>query len=254
MISAPLVNYVLTAAIRDKLVLSLILAIGVSLSMSAFLGSSAIVEQGSFALVYAMSSIRLLVVAGLVLFIVFFVRRAFDTKEIEYFLTAPLGRITYILSNSLGFSILACLFGGVITLALFALEGQSFSEGHIYWSVTIIIEFLIIVNVALFFSMVVGSPTIAAMAVLAFYFLARLMSQVLGIIDAGITSEVLRPFEILMQVISSVMPRLDLMGQTAWLIYGAPDNLSLIFFGLQGFIFIGLVLSAACLDLIRKQF
>ena len=71
LISFPLVGYVLKAAIRDRLFLSLIVLVLVGVSLSIFLGGAAIVESNRFSLVFAASGLRLAGVMGLVLFIVF---------------------------------------------------------------------------------------------------------------------------------------------------------------------------------------
>ena len=48
MISGPLVRYVLTAALRDKLILTMALLIALGAALAVFLGSSAITEKESF--------------------------------------------------------------------------------------------------------------------------------------------------------------------------------------------------------------
>ena len=52
MISKHLVKYILTAARRDKLMWTLALMIALSASLSVFMGSAAVTEKGSFALVH----------------------------------------------------------------------------------------------------------------------------------------------------------------------------------------------------------
>ncbi|HBR68524.1 MAG TPA: hypothetical protein DEA55_04015, partial [Rhodospirillaceae bacterium] len=68
---------VLTAAVRDKLVISLLVLLALGASMAVFMGSSAVIEQDRFAVVFASGGLRLASVLGLVLFVVFFVRRSF---------------------------------------------------------------------------------------------------------------------------------------------------------------------------------
>jgi hypothetical protein len=127
-------------------------------------------------------------------------------------------------------------------------------EALMFWGMTVGIEFIIMVNVALFFSMVLPSAAAGALGVFAFYVLARLIGQVLGIIDGhvyyGQAGDLL---SWIMQVISLVIPRLDLMGQTTWLIYGtAGSKLALIL--LQGLCYPVFICAAGYLDLSRRQF
>ena len=57
-----------------------------------------------------------------------------------------------------------------------------------------------------------------------------------------------------MLVVSIFVPRLDIMGQTSWLIYGVEGEVGFPFLFLQGAIFSGLIFGAAYIDLNRRQF
>jgi len=105
MFSWPLVTYVLMAALRDRLIVSLIVLVAVGTSLSVFIGSSAILEKDQFALVFAAAGLRFAGVAGLVLFTVFYVRRAFDTKDIEFLLARPVSRFSFLFSHAVAFSV-----------------------------------------------------------------------------------------------------------------------------------------------------
>ena len=103
--------------------------------------------------------------------------------------------------------------------------------------------------------MVLSSPVTSGMAVLGFYVLARLMGQLLGIVHSpafhfpGV--DILNG---LMQTVSVFVPRLDLMTQTSWVIYGADTVSDFAFILLQTAAFLALVLSATLIDLARRQF
>jgi hypothetical protein len=60
--------------------------------------------------------------------------------------------------------------------------------------------------------------------------------------------------EYLLQVISSVMPRLDLMAQTSWLVYDGTVPEHLVPILVQGTVFLVLVVLASLIDLVRRQF
>ena len=60
--------------------------------------------------------------------------------------------------------------------------------------------------------------------------------------------------EQIMQVISMVLPRLDLMAQTSWLIYGPTTGHDFGLIMIQGAAFTAMVVLAALLDLARRQF
>lgn len=250
----PLVSYALKAAVRDRLVLALLTLLLVASSLSIFMGSAAVVEQDRFAVVYAAGSIRALNALGLVLFIVFFIRRSFESREIEFILSRPVSRTQLLVGYWLAFLIIAIILAIVSGICVAMISPVLFSFGHVYWVASLIAENMIIASAALFFSMVISSAASASFAVLGFYALARMMSQILGIIDARshmLSSEILPN---IMQLISMLMPRLDLMVQTSWLVYGPDPLVSLEFIFIQGAVFSFILLLAALIDLRRRQF
>ncbi len=252
--SWPLIKYVLKAAFRDRLVLSLIILLLLGTSLSVFMGSAAVTEQDYFALVFAAGSLRFLGIAGLVLFVVFFVRRSFESRDVEYLLSRPISRVEFLLSYAFSFSMLAVTLGVVQGLCLYIIGPHLFGPGTMLWVVSAVVENILMVSVALFFSMVLTSAASATMATFAFYILARMMGQILGIIDGGSKIYNLEFLEIIMQGISSVMPRLDLMGQSTWLIYGPDVSVGYGFIFAQGTVFAALIILASLIDLVRRQF
>lgn len=251
--SRPLVLYVLTAALRDRLVMAMIIMLVVGTSLAVFLGSAAIAEKQQFALVFAGAGLRLAGVLGLVLFTVFFIRRSFDARDVDFILSRPVSRVEFLLSYAVGLSLLALGMAAAQTLCLYLLGRNLFGPGHISWAVSIAVENIIMVNTALFFSMILSSAATAATATAGFYILARLMGQLLGIVDAtGKTTFIYNLMEYVLQGILAIMPRLDLMAQTSWLIYDQATEINSILF--QGAVFTILIVSAALIDLVRRQF
>ncbi len=251
--SRPLVLYVLTAALRDRLVMAMIITLVVGTSLAVFLGSAAIAEKQQFAMVFAGAGLRLAGVLGLVLFTVFFIRRSFDARDVDFILSRPVSRVEFLLSYAAGLSLLALGMAAAQTLCLYIIGGNLFGPSHISWAVSLAFENIVMVNAALFFSMILSSAATAATATAGFYILARLMGQLLGIIDStGKPAFIYNLMEYILQAISAVMPRLDLMAQTSWLIYGQSVEISSIL--LQAAIFTILIITAALIDLVRRQF
>ena len=239
---------------RDKLLHSLMILLILGAALSVFMSSAAVIEQDKFSLVFAAGSLRIINVFGLVLFVVFYIRRSFDVKDIEFLLSRPLGRAQLLISFSLAFSILSLILGGASGILLYALGPHLFSLGHVHWIISLLVENMIMVNAALFFSMVLSSAASAAMAACGLYVLGRLMGQILGIIDAEVGRVSVSFLSSVMEVISALTPRLDLMGKTSWLVYGAGEASAFIPLMLHGLVFGALLLFAACVDLNRKQF
>lgn len=273
MISIPLVRFVLTAAFRDKLMMTLVLMIIMGAGVSVFLGGSGLTEQESFALVFGAGGLRFLGVIGLVLFCCFYMRRCFETKEVEFLLSRPISRMTFLFSHALAFIILALVVAAAIAGSVYFL-GNPNPGGWVVWSASIAVECVLMTMIALFFSMVLSSAAGSALAALGFYVLCRLVGMLLGIAAQPAESMALNVLNNLMDVIAIVIPRLDLMGQTSWLVYGidGSDSIALMntatgyaarmldvlgvsgFILAQGAVFTMLLLVAAAFDFMRREF
>lgn len=252
--SGPLVRYILMAAIRDRLIAAVLLLVGVGAALSVFLGSSAVTEADGFALVFAAGGLRFAVGLGLVLFVVFHVRRSFDTRDIDYLLSRPVGRVSFLLSHAAAFSLIAVFMAGCVLAAVTGIAPHKAGAGHLLWGASLAAEFLILVNAALFFAMVLPAAA-GALAVFGLYVLARVMGQLLGIVDAGALPGTMEGLAVLLQAISLAVPRLDLLAQTSWLVYGPGDGA--VGYGTvlaQGVVYSLLTIAASLVDLVRRQF
>lgn len=251
--SLPLILYTLMAALRDRLVTAMLGLFILGSCLALFFGGAAVIEKDQFTLVFAAGGLRLISVMGLTLFVIFFIRRSFDGKEVEFLLSRPLSRVKILLSLSLSFSLLALVMGLAAGLCLFALGPQHFGMGSLLWLVSQCVENIIMVNTALFFAMYISSAASAALATFGFYVLSRMMGQLLGIVDSTIVVST-GPLPVIIQVISALMPRFDLLGQTSWLLYGVAPDFGFGMVLLQGAVFGFLVFVAALFDFVRRQF
>jgi hypothetical protein len=254
MLSRHLVKYVLTAALRDRLIMVLFLMTVVGVALGVFLGSSAVIESDRFALVFSASGLRFAGAAGIILFVVFYVRRSFETRDVDFLLSRPLSRMSFIVSHAAAFSLIALMVAGLVTIVVFTISFHT-QAGIGIWGVSLAAEFVIMANAALFFAMVLPSATAGAMASFGLYILARLMGEMLGIVNTGAYLPMYRLLALVMKFISLLVPRLDLMAQTSWLVYGsAGSGIGIGFILLQGVIYSALLAAAAAIDLSRRQF
>jgi hypothetical protein len=107
----------------------------------------------------------------------------------------------------------------------------------------------------MFFAMVLGQlvPTIAAVAGL--YLLGRTIAAIQGIAsgplaDASVVQEIARKA---IDATAFLLPRLDLVTRTEWLLYGPPSGHAYIA-GLAGLaLYAGLLLAAGLFDFHRKN-
>lgn len=273
MISRPLVGYILTAAMRDRLMIMLLGMIVLGACLGIFLGSASITEQESFATVFGAGGLRFLGVIGIVLFCCFYMRRAFDTKEVEFLLSRPLSRMTFLFSHAGAFVLLAVMVAVAVILAV-VLPGAPNMSGAVAWGLSIVCEYAIMAVAALFFSIVLSSAAGSALATLGLYVLARLIGMLIGISRLPPDNMVFAVLNNVMELVSVIVPRLDLMGQTSWLVYGVEGSSAVAthesllgyapwmiahaglggFLALQGVLFIALLLAASAYDFSRRQF
>ena len=251
-----ILKYVLKACIRDRLILSLLVATVVAVSLSVFIGSSSVTEQDQFVMVFIASSLRYLYVIGITLFIAFYCIRMKDTRELDFLLTRPVTRVQYVISHGAVFLVLALFFSAIVTGLLSGIFYKKFEVSFLIWGFSFFGELLIVTYLAYFFSMVLKSVVTAALSTLAFYTFSKIIGQILGIVHDPLTGGD-RPFlSGMMEAISLVVPRLDLFTQNEWLLYGTGEGATQIFLILfvQTALFGSVLIAATCIDLLRRDF
>lgn len=250
----PLFRYILLAAFRDRFFLSLVGILVLVVSLSVFFGSSVVTEQDQFARSFGAFGFRLFGVISLVLFITTYLRRCFESRDIDYLLSRPIGRIKFILTHAAAFSFLSLLTALILGGVTILLEVGSLGRSDFIWWISLAVEFMIMANVAMFFAFVMTSSTACMIIVFTFYLLARLMGEILGILNNKVYDGLMLLLSKSMEVISIFIPRLDLMGQSKWVLYGIEPDISIGFIFGQGIIFTLLIIGASILDMHKRQF
>jgi hypothetical protein len=184
------------------------------------------------------------------------VRNAFDTKEIDVFLSRPITRSNLVFSYWLGFAAVSLLLV-VPTVALIAVGGLISKSGFVFWTISMLIECLLVVAVALFSAFTLKSAVTSVMASMGFYVLARMMGFFMVTTGSGFLFQQHWLNVILtssLKFVSVIMPRLDFFSKSEWLIYGLKNSEELKLFALQASVFIPLLILATIADFRRKQF
>jgi hypothetical protein len=243
------------AVLRDRIVQLMIVLMALGTVMSIFLGSAATLEDQAFTIATAGTVLRTMAMLGLIIFISFFLRRAFDSREIDYLLATPLTRHRLLISFAVGFILVALVLTGMITIVIGFLLPK-LTIGWVYWCLSVAVELIITAMIGLFFAVVLRSATIAALCSLGYYTLARMMGMMIGIVQAKLVAD--QPFFFVMspivKVISIITPRFDLLAQSAWLVYGEATDFSLLLLVTQLIVFVFLFFVCAAHDLRRVQF
>ena len=102
-----ILKYVLMTAMRDWLYVGVVISLLVAFGISVLIGSSAFSENNQFSIVYVAGSGRILFAIGIIIFICFNIRKSFDNREVEFFLSKSISRSKFILSYILGFFIVS---------------------------------------------------------------------------------------------------------------------------------------------------
>ncbi|PZP85993.1 MAG: hypothetical protein DI582_04110 [Azospirillum brasilense] len=250
------IRYVLLTAMRDRLFFGLLIGILAAAYISSVLGSTAMLETEQMTLTFSAASARVIIMVGLIVFIGFHMRNAFDAREIDVLLSRPISRTTLVLSYWLGFISVATLLV-LPTIAMIYVVGVLNTTGYLLWSLSLVLESWLLVSVALFASLTIRSGVGTVLASLAIYTISRMMGFFVATTKTGVlfeTQEVTMGAKYLMTAISTVVPRLDFFAKSQWLIYGAKSYEDLTLFLLQALVFIPLLLAASVIDFKRKQF
>jgi len=251
-----IIKYIILTAVRDKLFIGLFIVACLFIGVSKFLGLTALTEKQEMSLVYSAGAIRHLVIFGLILFVSIQVRRFFESKEIDIILTHPITRVKFVISYWLGTVLITALIALPIIILSVLITGVTNWSGFCLWSVSLILEGVLVSAIALFSSLILKSSVSSIIFSSCFYLLARMAVFITATASSPLVSSqplikwLVKP---IFMGISSVMPRLDQFSQTSWLIYGGDISLyGFIFF--QTVIFVSLVLTASIIDFNRKEF
>ena len=116
-------------------------------------------------------------------------------------------------------AVLALLAAPLLVLGLGA-----WGPGLAEWTASMVLELWIVAAMALFAAISIESATAAVIVTVAFYALGRTADFFLAAAHAGTAPSDSAALDTIshgiIAIISAVMPRLDLFGQSRWLVYG----------------------------------
>lgn len=259
-----IIRYTILTALRDWLFLGILLLVLLTTGISLFLANTALSEQTAMAAAFITSSVRMITVMGLVVFVCFHVRRSFENKEVELILSKPISRINFVLAYFFGFALLALCMVLPISLLLFSLHKFHLLilnlHGLVLWAVSFYLETLIVVAFSFFSALLLSSAVSSVLFTLSFYFFARIFGFLLISINsvASLSRGNLlgRIAEQVLNAIGVVVPRLDMFSKSEWLIYGLrhSETGNFYLFIQSAFIYVPLILVMAMYDFSHKQF
>jgi ABC-type transport system involved in multi-copper enzyme maturation permease subunit len=196
-------------------------AVALGIGLAAFVSQVALTESLALQAALIAAVLRACAVFLVAALVTASTLRQIDDKALELMLSLPISRTTHYLGRFAGFA--AC---GVVLAALFALPLLLWAApGAVaLWGLSLACELALVAAAALFFAVTLAQfvPAIAASAGL--YLLGRSIGAIQAIAAAPVADASL-PARLAQQAVDGValiLPRLDAMTRTAWLLYEAP--------------------------------
>ncbi len=250
----PIARYTLIEALRNRLFWLALTLVVAGLAFTQFLQQVAITESAQIQAALLAALLRVGAVFMLASFVVTSMVREFNDKVMELILSRPIRRSSYFFGKLAGFALVALVLALIFSLplALFAPAPRV-----ALWGLSLACELLIVTSVSLFCVLSLTQVLSALAAVTGFYLLGRAIGA-LQIIAANPLADGMVPgqqfINLAVDAIAFLLPGLDRMTQTSWLIYAAPTSAEILGLLAQTAVYLLFLCSAALFDLQRKNF
>ncbi|SDF75563.1 hypothetical protein SAMN05216241_102238 [Limimonas halophila] len=240
--------YLLLSALRDRLVAAMAMGLVAIWLVAAFAGGTSIAEEGAAASVFAAFGARLLVIGGLVLFVALQVRRLSESGELHLLLATPVSRGRFVVQAWAGFATLAVGFA----LAAGAIAGvagwpPAQPAGLAVWTATLALEGIVMAALALFVALGLRGVIAGVLVALGLYVVARMMGVLLAIANSKFA-----PTDgwmgQLVDVLGLLLPRLDLLAQSRWLVHGLESPYTIGIAAAQAAVYTAALVAAVVFD------
>lgn len=252
MAAATVARFVLLEARRGGLPWLAAASIALGLALAAFLSQVALTESLQLQAAIVAAALRACAVFLIATQVAASTLREIHDKTLELMLSLPMSRSTQYLGRLAGFAasafVLAALFAA--PLLLWAPFGTV-----ALWGLSLGLECTLIVAVTLFFAMTLAQlvPAIAATAGL--YLLGRSIAAIQAIAAGplAVPSAAHDVARWAVEVVALLLPRLDAVTRTEWLLYGPPPTPALVWAIGGLLVYTALVVAAGLFDFHRKN-
>lgn len=241
-------------AARSRLFWLAALVVVGSLGLAQFLAQVAITESREIQASILGALLRLSTVFIQVTFVITSMVREQNDKVTELLLSQPVPRASYLLGKLAGYACVAVLLGLAAALPLLPYASAA---GLAAWAFSLICELLILTSLSLLCTVTFNHVLPSFAAVGAFYLLARSMDAVQTIAAASVTGAPTigeRFISGFIDLLAMLLPGLDHMALSSWLVDTAPAPSVLVGVFVQTAIYLTLIASASVFDLYRRNF
>jgi len=219
--AAILARLVLVEARRGGLPWLAAASVAVAIGLAAFLSQVALIEARSVQLAVVAALLRACAVFLIAVQVSASVGRERNDKGLELMLSLPVTRAGQFLGRLAGFAGMAAALAFVFALPLFIWASPG---AVVLWAASLALEGALVAAAALFFAMTLAQPVPAIAATLGLYLLARSMAAIQAIASAPLAepSFAHQAARVCVDAVALLLPRLDAVTSTDWLLYGAP--------------------------------
>lgn len=245
-------RYTLLEARRNRLPWLLLAIALAALALAGFLGAVALTESRQIQAALLAAGLRLAAVFLVMLFVSGSLQREANERGLDMLLALPMPRAAYVLGKLAGFFALAlapALLSGALCLPFAPWEQCA------RWAASLLCELWIVAAFSLLCALGLRQGPAALAASAGFYLLARAIGG-LQAIGHGAYHGHDRAQQWIggaIDLLATVLPRLDQFTRTDWLVYQAGDLAALLAVAAQSAIYIALLAAAAMFDLYRKN-
>ena len=219
------------------------LALVLGVALAGFLSQLALTESRMLQAAVVAALLRVAAVFLIAGQVVASVRREIDDKRLELSLSLPFSRTAQYLARLGGFVAL-----GVLLAVFFAVPTLLWAPplAVACWAISLACELALVAATALFFAMTLAQLVPALAATMGLYLLARSIGAMQAIAAGPLAPDnVLQEFaRYAVSGVALVLPALDRITRTDWLLYGTPDGASFLL-GIAGALLYTVLLAAA---------
>lgn len=247
-----IVRLILLEAVGTRLPWLAAIVVIVTLGLAQFLGQVAIIEASQIQATLQAAVLRVSAVFILVAFVVTSMVREASDKITELLLSQAEPRYAYFFGKLAGFALVAALVAALFALPLLPYASAG---GLVAWTVSLWCELTLMASLSLFcvLSLTQVLPAISAAA--GFYLLGRSVAAMQLIAAAATSSSPSMADQAvngLVAMIALLLPSIDQMTQSAWLV-SAPEPAVLMQVFIEAALYTGLLAAASLFDLYRKN-
>ena len=215
-------------AIRNRILYSILFFAFFVVLVASLFGAASIGDQMKYIKDFSLMSISLFGVIIAVVLGVNMLNQELGRKTIFNILSKPVGRWEFITGKFFGLlgtlTLVVLLMGGTVIVFLSLLEGR-FDVGLVFASVLALTEIMVVIAVALFFSSMVVTPTLAGLFTVATFIAGRSADY----LDYFIKEHYSGGVQAGARLLSWILPRLDRFNIADQVVYGERIDLTYFF-------------------------